>query len=349
VDAVLEDAVARRAFPGGVAAVGRDGALVHLKPYGRLSFDDGAPAVEERTIYDLASLTKVIVTTTMAMILVDEGKLDLDKPVSAFIPKFAGGMKDKVTVRNLLTHSGGQAGGVTYLYKDLKGKEAYVDYIAGLDLLYEPGTQTVYTDLGEILLGEVLERVAGQDLESFARERIFAPLGMKDSGFNPPAALRPRIAPTEDDPWRGRVLRGEVHDENAFALGGVAAHAGLFGTAEDVARFAQMMLNGGVFEHRRIVSRETLEKFTARANVVPGSSRALGWDTPSERSSAGDLFSPRSFGHTGFTGTSMWMDPDRKLFAILLTNRVHPTRDNTTIFAVRRAFADAVVRGLAQP
>jgi beta-glucosidase-like glycosyl hydrolase/CubicO group peptidase (beta-lactamase class C family) len=349
IDAVLEEAVAQRAFPGGVAAVGRDGALVHLKPYGRLSFDEGAPAVAETTIYDLASLTKVIVTTTMAMILVDEGKLDIDKPVSAFIPAFKGGMKDEVTVRNLLTHSGGQAGGVTYLYKDLKGKEAYVRFIAGLDLLYEPGTQTVYTDLGEILLGEVLERVAGQDIESFAKERIFQPLGMKDSGFNPPEALRPRIAPTENDPWRGRVLRGEVHDENAFALGGVAAHAGLFGTAEDVARFAQMMLNGGVFEHNRIVSRETLDRFTARANLVPGSSRALGWDTPSERSSAGELFSPRSFGHTGFTGTSLWIDPDRKLFAILLTNRVHPTRENTAIFAVRRAFADAVVRALAQP
>ena len=164
--------------------------------------------------------------------------------------------------------------------------------------------------------------------------------------FRPAPELRPRIAPTENDPWRGRVLRGEVHDENAFAFGGAAAHAGLFGTAEDVARFAQMMLNGGVFEHKRIVSRETLEKFTTRAGLVPDSSRALGWDTPSANSSAGDLFSPRSFGHTGYTGTSMWIDPERKLFAILLTNRVHPTRENTAIFAVRRAFADAVVRGL---
>jgi beta-N-acetylhexosaminidase len=349
VDAVIADAIGQRAFPGGVAAVGKDGALVHLKPYGRLSYDADAPAVDERTIYDLASLTKVIVTTTMAMILVDEGKLDLDKPVSAFLPAFKGGLKDKVTVRHLLTHSGGQAGGVTYLYKDLKGKEAYVRYIQGLDLLYEPGTKTVYTDLGEILLGEILERVAAQDLESFAKERIFGPLGMKDTMFRPPPELVPRIAPTELDPWRGRLLRGEVHDENAFAFGGAAAHAGLFGTAEDVARFAQMMLNGGVFEHRRIVSRETLEKFTTRAGLVPGSSRALGWDTPSENSSAGALFSPRSFGHTGFTGTSMWMDPDRKLFVILLSNHVHPTRDLPVLLPVRRAFADAIVRGLEQP
>jgi beta-glucosidase-like glycosyl hydrolase/CubicO group peptidase (beta-lactamase class C family) len=346
VDRVIEDAIAARAFPGGVAAVGRDGTLVHLKGYGRLSYDADAAAVDERTIYDLASLTKVVVTTTMAMILVDEGKLDVDKPVSAFIPAFSGGMKDKATVRHLLTHSGGQAGGVTYLYKDLAGKEAYVKHIAGLDLLYEPGTRTVYTDLGEILLGEVLERVAGQDIETFARERIFGPLGMKETMFRPPKELLPRIAPTENDPWRGRVVRGEVHDENAHALGGVAAHAGLFGTAGDLARFAQMMLNGGVLEHRRIVSRETLEKFTTRANLVPDSSRALGWDTPSGTSSAGALFSPRSYGHTGFTGTSMWIDPDRKAFAILLTNRVHPTRENTAIFAVRRAFADAAMRGL---
>lgn len=349
VDAVMNDALARKAFPGGVAAAGRDGALVLLKPYGRLSYDDGAPAVDEKTIYDLASLTKVIVTTTMAMILVDEGKLDLDKPLSAFLPAFKGGLRDKVTVRHLLTHSGGQPGGVTYLYKELAGKEAYLRYIQAMDPLFEPGTRTVYTDLGEILLGEVLERVAGQDLEAFAKERIFGPLGMKDTGYRPPPALVPRIAPTENDPWRGRVLRGEVHDENAHAFGGVAAHAGLFGTAEDVARFAQMMLNGGVFEHERIVSRETLEKFTRRADLVPGSSRALGWDTPSGNSSAGDLFSPRSFGHTGYTGTSMWMDPERRVFAILLTNRVHPTRENTAIFAVRRAFADAIARGLEKP
>ncbi len=349
VDQVVKDAVERRAFPGGVVAVGHQGALAHLAAFGKQTYDADATPVDERTIYDLASLTKVIVTTTMAMILVDEGKLDLDKPVSAFIPAFKGGLKDKVTVRHLLTHSGGQAGGVTYLYKDVKGKEAYVKYIAGLDLLYEPGTKTLYTDLGEILLGEVLERVAGQDLESFAKERIFGPLGMTDTTFRPAPALLPRIAPTENDPWRGRVVRGEVHDENAFAMGGVAPHAGLFGTAGDVARFAQMLLYGGVFEHQRIVSRETVEKFTTRAGLVPDSSRALGWDTPSENSSAGDLFGPRSFGHTGFTGTSMWMDPDRGLFVVLLTNRVHPTRENNAIRDVRRAVADAVVRGLAQP
>jgi CubicO group peptidase (beta-lactamase class C family) len=280
------------------------------------------------------------------MILVDEGKLDINKPVSAFLPEFRGGAKDKVTVWHLLTHSSGIDWWAP-LYKELKGKDAYLRRILAMDLVYEPGAKSVYSDLGVILLGEILERVAGQDLESFARARVLGPLGMKDTTYRPGPELLPRIAPTENDPWRGHVLRGEVHDENAAALGGVAPHAGLFSTASDLARFAQMLIGGGVFEHQRIVSRETVERFTKRAGV-PDSSRALGWDTPSGNSSAGSLFGPRSFGHTGFTGTSMWMDPDRNLFVILLTNRVHPTRENNAIREVRRAVADAVVRGLAE-
>jgi beta-N-acetylhexosaminidase len=345
-DRVVEEAVAARAFPGAVLAVGHGSALAHLRAFGRLSYDEGAAPVRDDTMYDLASLTKVIVTTTMAMILVDEGKLDISKPVSAFLPEFRGGNKDKVTVWHLLTHSSGIDWWAP-LYKELKGKDAYLRRVTSMDLVYEPGTKSVYSDLGVLLLGEILERVAGQDIESFARARLFAPLGMKDTTYRPGPELLPRIAPTENDPWRGHVLRGEVHDENAAALGGVAPHAGLFGTAGDLARFAQMLLGGGVLEHQRIVSRETLDKFTKRAGV-PSSSRALGWDTPSENSSAGTLFGPRSFGHTGFTGTSVWMDPDRNLFVILLTNRVHPTRDNNAIREVRRAVADAVVRGLAQ-
>jgi CubicO group peptidase (beta-lactamase class C family) len=219
----------------------------------------------------------------------------------------------------------------------------------------------VYSDLGLILLGEVLERVGGASLPGLAGTRVLEPLSMTSTMFRPPSSLRDRIAPTERDPWRGRVLRGEVHDENAFALGGVAPHAGLFGTASDLARFAQMMLNGGTLEGRRIVSPATVDLFTRRAGV-PGSTRALGWDTPTDESgarssvpgepgysSAGSLFSPRSFGHTGFTGTSMWMDPDRGLFLILLTNRVHPTRENRQILAVRSRLADAVVRALVEP
>jgi CubicO group peptidase (beta-lactamase class C family) len=351
VDRVLGEGVAKGTFPGGVVAVGKDGALVHLRPFGRLTYAKDAPEVQADTIYDLASLTKVVVTTTVAMILVDEQKLDLSKRVIEFLPGFVGGAKDRVTVRQLLTHSAGLAWWAP-LYKELEGKEAYLRRIQAMDLEYEPGTKSVYSDLGLILHGEILERVAGEGLESYARRRILVPLGMKDTLYRPPPGLRPRIAPTEEDPWRGRLLRGEVHDENAYALGGVAPHAGLFGTAGDLARFAQMLLNGGVLEHHRVVSRAALELFTRRAGV-PGSSRALGWDTPSENSSAGTLFSARSFGHTGFTGTSLWVDPERRLFLVLLTNRVHPSRERdprgAAIREVRAAAADAVVHALAEP
>jgi len=346
-DAVVARAISEKAFPGAVLAVGKDGALAQLRAFGRLSYEPDAPEVTPETIYDLASLTKIVVTTTAAMMLADQARLDLDKPVSAFLPEFRGGARDRVTLRNLLTHSSGLDWWAP-LYKELQGQATYVERIRSMDLVYEPGSRSLYSDLGVILLGEVLERVAGESLESFARARIFEPLGMADTGYRPAPDRLARIAPTEQDPWRGRLLRGEVHDENAFALGGVAPHAGLFGTAQDLARFAQMMLNGGVYDHHRLAGREWVEAFTRRAGV-PGSSRALGWDTPSEGSSAGTRFSPRSFGHTGFTGTSLWIDPDRMLFVILLTNRVHPTRENNAIRLVRPAVADAVVDALAKP
>jgi CubicO group peptidase (beta-lactamase class C family) len=348
VDRLLEGFRRRGAFPGGVLAVGREGSLVHLHPFGRLSYDADARPVTADTLYDLASLTKVVATTTMAMILVDEGRLDLDRPVQDYLPGFRGPGKEAVTVRHLLSHSSGLDWWAP-LYREIRGREAYVEQIQAMDLVYPPGSRSLYSDLGAILLGEVLERAAGQPLEDFVRQRVFAPLAMRDTMFRPPAALRPRIAPTEHDPWRGRVVHGEVHDENGFALGGVAPHAGLFGTAADLARFAQMLLGGGVFEGRRIVSRAIVELFTRRAGV-PGSDRALGWDTKSaEGSSAGAQFSARSFGHTGFTGTSLWIDPERRLYVILLTNRVHPTRENQLIREVRPAVADAVVRALAEP
>jgi CubicO group peptidase (beta-lactamase class C family) len=343
VDQLLESFRERGAFPGGVAAVGYHGTLVHLYPFGQLSYSaDAAPVITD-TLYDLASLTKIVATTSMAMILVDEGRLDLDRPVQDFLPGFSGPGKEAVTVRHLLTHSSGLEA-TAPLFKEIRGKAAYVERIQALDLVYSPGSRSVYSDLGIILLGEVLEQAAGQPLEAFVRERVLDPLGMRDTTFRPPAELRPRIAPTEFDAWRGRLIQGEVHDENAFAMGGVAPHAGLFGTAGDLARFAQMMLNGG----RPIISRETVELFTRKAGI-PGSDRALGWDTKSaEGSSAGTLFSPTSFGHTGFTGTSLWIDPERQIFLILLTNRVHPTRENNLIREVRPAIADAVIRALLE-
>ena len=348
IDAVVEDFVDQKAFPGGVLAVGYQGRLAYLKAFGHQTYDDGSPAVEVDTIYDLASLTKVVATTIMAMILVDEGLLDLDKPVQDFLPLFQGPGKEQVTVRHLLTHSSGlEAYGD--LYNELSGKEQYLARIQEMGLEYEPGSKSVYSDYGMILLGEILERVSGQLMDVFLEQRVYGPLGMVDTGFLPGEDLRRRIAPTEDDPWRGYVAHGEVHDENAHALGGVAPHAGVFSTAPDLARFLQMILNGGVFEHRRIVSREIVEEWTRKAGIAE-SDRAIGWDTKSaEKSSAGSLFSPNSFGHLGYTGTSMWVDPERELFVILLTNRVHPTRENNLIRQVRPAVADAVVQALESP
>jgi beta-N-acetylhexosaminidase len=345
VDLVAQEFVEDGAFPGGVVAVGYRGNLVYLHPFGHLTYDEGAPAVEADTMYDLASLTKVVATTTMAMILVDEGRLDLDASVQDYLPLFQGPGKESVTIRQLLTHSSG-VNWWAPLYEEAWGPDAYLERIQAMELVYEPGTDFMYSDLGIILLGEILSRVAGQPLQEFVQERVFEPLGMTDTLYAPGPDLLPRIAPTEYDTWRGCLVRGEVHDENAFALGGVAPHAGLFSTAGDLARFTQMLLNGGVLEHHRIVSRETVELFTSPAGNGD-STRALGWDTKSpEKSSAGMFFSPRSFGHTGFTGTSIWVDPDRELFVILLTNRVYPTRDNQLIRKARPAVADAVVTAL---
>jgi beta-glucosidase-like glycosyl hydrolase/CubicO group peptidase (beta-lactamase class C family) len=349
VDRVLEQFVEEGAFPGGVLAVGYRGTLVRLYPFGRFSYDEDAPTVEATTIYDLASLTKVVATTTMAMILVDEGRLDLDKKVQDFLPLFAGSGKEAVTVRHLLTHTSGIDWWAP-LYEEIQGPEKYLQRIQAMELVYEPGTEYKYSDLGIILLGEILSRVAGRPLDEFVRERVFEPLSMTDTLYRPGEDRLPRIAPTELDAWRGRVVHGEVHDENAFALGGIAPHAGLFSTAGDLARFVQMLLNGGVLEHHRIVSRGTVELFTRRTGGVLDSTRALGWDTKSpEHSTAGSFFSPDSFGHTGFTGTSIWVDPERELFVILLTNRVHPTRENQLIREARPAVADAVVKALVEP
>jgi CubicO group peptidase (beta-lactamase class C family) len=335
VDRLLESYRERGAFPGGVLAVGDREGLIHLHPFGRQTYDENAPPVTAATLYDLASLTKVVATTTMAMILVDEGRLDLEMPV-----------REGVTVRHLLTHSSGLPA-LAPFFKEIRGKEAYLERIRAMDLTYAPGSRSVYSDPGIILLGVVLEQVAGQPLETFVQERVLGPLGMKDTMYRPPLNLLPRIAPTEFDPWRGRLIHGEVHDENAFAMGGIAPHAGLFSTAGDLSRFAQMLLNGSIGGMGGMVSRETIELFTRKAGI-PDSDRALGWDTKSaEGSSAGTLFSSRSFGHTGFTGTSMWIDPERQIYLILLTNRVNPTRENNLIREARPAVADAVVRALS--
>jgi beta-N-acetylhexosaminidase len=361
VDSIVQAGIVRGASPGAAVAIGRRGRLVMLRAYGDLDRRRGFGAVTDSSVYDLASITKAVATTTALMMLVDEGVLSLDDPVQQHIPEWRGAPeRERVTLRNLLLHNSGLAA-YGALWRELKGRDQYRRRIAGMSLDYEPGTRTVYSDFGIILLGLIIEQVSGRPLDVLLHERVFEPLGMRDTGYNPlqwpygtmdldgdddgprmiPEPLITRIAPTEIDTlFRNRHIRGQVHDENAFALGGVAGHAGLFSSARDLAVFAQMMLNGGFYGGRRFIDPATIREFTRRQSDQ--SSRALGWDTPVAGGSAGSYFSSSSFGHTGFTGPSIWIDPERDVFIILLLNRVNPSRNNQRHVQLRGDLADAV-------
>lgn len=340
VDRVVRRGITAGAYPGASVVVGRKGYAVWQKGYGRLGWTTTSAAViPEESIYDLASLTKVIATTTAAMILYDEGKLDLKAPVQQYLPEFIGDMKQLVTVEQLLTHRSGLAPG-RQLWKTARTPAEAKQQVLESRLQQRPGTVFNYSDLGADVLGWVVERISGQTLDAFTESRIFEPLGMNDTGWRPSSALVPRIAPTEITPPRGYPVRGEVADESAFALGGVAGHAGLFGTATDLSVFAQMMLNGGEYEGTRLVKEETVRLFTAEVK----DHRALGWEVAAGERGAGEYLSRRSFGHTGYTGTSIWIDPERDMFVILLTNRVHAARarrPGIIIADVRHDLADA--------
>ena len=359
---LLGGAVAERVTPGGILAVGWKGSVA-VHPFGKLTYDANAAAVTPDTIYDIASLTKVVGATTLVMQFVESGKLQLDAPLSRYLPEWllprlreeasvrgvpAGedrAWREQVTLRRLLTHSSGLPAYKEF-FLDAKNRAEIVKRTLATPLAYQPGTKSVYSDLGVILLGEVLARVSGRSLGDLFREQIFLPLGMSTTMFNPPKSLLKRIAPTElDQKLRKRTVHGQAHDENAYVMGGESAHAGLFATAGDLAAFCQMMLNGGIYGHQRLLRRSTMEEFTRRQG--PGdSTRALGWDTASPESSSGHFLSSRTYGHTGFTGTSIWIDPAKELFVVLLTNRVHPTRENEAIRQLRPRVADAVVEAL---
>jgi CubicO group peptidase (beta-lactamase class C family) len=320
------------AFPGAVVAAGRHDSLLLLAAVGHYGIDDPRPVTPE-TVYDLASLTKVIGLTTACMMLAGEGKLDLDAPVQRYVPAFRGANKERVTIRHLLTHSSGLPAWRP-LYIEATTRAVAFAIADTTALLRQPGDTFVYSDLGAIVLTQVVEGITGQRLDAYLDAREFKALGMTSTRYLPPSEWRDRIAPTERS-QDGTIIKGTVHDENAWKLGGVSGHAGLFSTAGDLARFAQWLLG----------QRAYLE-WTRRQNVPPGSSRALGWDTPSENSSAGTKMGPRAFGHTGFTGTSIWIDPEKDVFIILLTNRVNPTRENNRIGRVRPRIADLVVDAL---
>jgi len=362
LQAALQAAVDNGTFPGAVLAVRLRGTLVYEGASGRLSQENPVEGVTIHTCYDLASLTKVLATTTALLLLMQRGKLTLDDRIDRILNELQGTAAGAASIHQLLTHSSGLPGWRPY-YERLASleagqsgfpgrtaaREAVLGYIAQEALVYERGSRSLYSDLGFMLLGWAVERLAGESLDQFCNNQIYRPLEAqplayvpRESQAMPAASLESHaIAPTEDDPWRGRMLCGEVHDENAFALGGVAGHAGLFGTARAVLAVAKAWMDG-----RRgktgLLHPELVTLFTTRQQGIPNASWALGWDTPSGSSSSGTRFSPESFGHLGYTGTSLWIDPVKELEVVLLSNRVHPTRKNERIKTFRPLIHDLI-------
>jgi serine-type D-Ala-D-Ala carboxypeptidase len=339
--AVLEQGIAERAFPAASVAVVADSKLVALRALGHFTYEPASPEVNPETIFDLASVSKVVGTTTMAMLLYESGHLDLDVPVAGIIPQFAKGdaRRQEVTVRMLLAHASGLPAYVR-LFREARTPEELLQAALAVPLACDPDTRAEYSDIGFIILGAALERIADQPLDSFCERMAFGPLGMRHTTYNPPAELRSLIPPTQDDrEFRQRVIQGEVQDENASVMQGVAGHAGIFSNAADLAKFTHCMLRGG----QPILRPDTVDLFIRRYGQ---SSRGLGWDSPSPPSQSGRYFSSRSFGHLGYTGASLWIDPERRLAVVLLTNRTWPNTESQLIKQMRPQFHDAVVEAL---
>ena len=345
---LIRRAIANRVFPGAALAVVSRGELLAWQAFGCFTYDSGAPEVQRETLWDLASLTKPIATVSMAMLLFERGRLSLDALPADLLPQFADAgdaaqraWRKSVTVAMLLAHSSGLPAH-RKLYLEASGRQAMQAAARSVPLEAEPGSRTEYSDLGFILLGELLEHVAGEGIDVFCQREIFSPLSLNMS-YTPHPSIRAAIPPTVNDrTYRHRIIQGEVNDENATAMGGIAPHAGLFSNVLSVARFAECLLRGG----SPLFRPETVELFTTRRAGPAGTSRTLGWDTPSPPSQYGTLFSARSFGHLGYTGTSLWCDPERQLSVTLLTNRTWPDCANQAIKQYRPLLHDAIVRAL---
>jgi len=343
---VLLGGIERRAFPGASFAAFKDDRVVMQAALGTFTYSADAPAIELATVFDLASVTKVVATTAMAMLLYDRAVMVLEHRLVDVVPEFAG--KDErrrqVTIEMLFSHSSGLPAYVP-LFKQTQNRDELLNLAAQAPLQTDPGTHAEYSDIGFILLGELLNRIAGSSPDRFCATQIFAPLRMSSARFCPPAELRGSIPPTLDDKtFRHRIIQGEVHDENASLMGGVAGHAGLFSATDDLMKFAACMLGHGP----QLFRPETIELFTRRRSTPPGTSRALGWDTPSAPSQSGKYFSPRSFGHLGYTGTSLWIDGERRIAIALLTNRTWPDNQSQIIRQIRPMFHDAVMEALTR-
>lgn len=342
--AIIERAIAEQVFPAASVAVTHGGRLVALKGFGRFTYDRDSPLVDPATIFDLASLTKVVATTAMAMVLYERGLIDLDAPVAGIVHEFVSddSRRGEVTLRMLLAHSSGLPAHEKF-FLNARDREGLLHLAFNTSLAAEPGSTAVYSDIGFIILGVALERLADEPFARFCQREIFDPLGMTSTTFKPPKEVKAEIPPTENDQhFRHRVIQGEVQDENASVLGGIAGHAGLFSTAGDLAKFAHAMLSGG----NPILRGDTIALFTRRQLEPAGTSRALGWDTPSAPSQSGKYFGLASFGHLGYTGTSIWIDPERQVSIILLTNRTWPDCSDQRIKVVRPRFHDAIIESL---
>jgi len=339
---ILQQAIAEHAFPAAVIEVGHSRQPLWRESFGRLTFDPESPPTRDDTVFDLASLTKVLATTALVMRQVERGILSLDDPLARHVPDWRDDGPVVVTIRDLLSHSAGLAAHVPF-YRDHQGRDSFEAAIVQTPRAYEPRTKSIYSDLGFMLLGFILDRIAPLATQ-FDTLRVHMG-NIQDLQFTPPVIWKARTAPTRIDPWRQRLLIGEVDDDNAWALGGTAGHAGLFGVIGSVGEFARHVMQ--VLEGRTgAFTQATVETFAARRVEIPGSSRALGWDTMLPTSSCGTRMSPRAFGHVGFTGTSLWIDPERSVYVALLTNRVHPTSDNNAITLVRPALHDAIIDAL---
>ena len=350
IEALLTEAIENHAFPGAAVAVGRKGVITYLRGFGAFTYSARQP-VTPGAVYDIASITKVVSTTTLAMLLVEQNQLSLDRTVTSYLPEFTGGDKSKVTVRQLLLHESGLPAAAPYTREAVGAPEQMARLLIETPLETAPGREARYSDVGMAVLGFVIERIAGEPLPTLAERLVFRPLEMNHTGFRPATGISDTtIVPTElDRTFRRRIVQGEVHDEVAYLLGGAAGHAGLFSTAVDLSAFCFLMLNGGEAAGRRLLRPETIEQFTTRP--APGAARALGWDlrSPSGFSTAGSFFGAKSYGHTGFTGSSLWIDPETGLFVILLTNRIFPSRYNQRHQAVRAQLADLAYQAIEGP
>jgi len=345
---LVEEFVQERNASAAVTQVGYQGRQYGPVAFGTTAFFPGAPVVTPDTIFDIASLTKVVGTTTLALGLLDEGVIELDTTLGdlqQYLEQALSPDKEQITIAQLLSHTSGLPAWLP-LYLDAQEPSCMIRQILNCTLEYEPGSQVVYSCLGFILLGNLIESLTGLPLHEVLRQRVLMPLGMNDTCYNPPEEVYPRIAYTEWCPRSKQFLRGQVHDENARGLHGISGNAGLFSTASDLGKFASMVLNGGRAGDKVILSESSLRLLERCFTEGLNDRRTLGWMLPTPGSSGGNLLSASALGHTGFTGTSLWIDREQELYVILLTNRVHPTRNNEALFKLRPAFHNAVVSEL---